>query len=413
VRLRFVLVPVAALAIAALVAGEGRSPDAGARGDEPVLAVTDGRLARLDPRSLEPLAGGRVRLHEPVNGWARSGSRLAVLTGSTLRFFDIARMRAAGELAIGARGSVALMAWPRRDRLWVVLAAPGCCATGTTTVVTVDPARRRVVARRELAAGLARAAAAGDRVVLLLSPTTTIGPARLATVDAGGKLDLLPLDGVSAGLQPTEGVPFLLRARQPGLAVDPRRNVAYVMPSRPQVLEVDLRRLRIGYHGLTPHRSLLDRVRDLLEPPAEAQQAIGPVRSARWLTSGSIALAGRDSHASWRPGGAVEYVTRPAGVQLIDTRRWEVRTLDEQATSFVGAGGAILTGGPRAAVHRRGEATRVLEGRSVELLGSAGSLAYVREGRRLHVVDLEAGRVVGTSGAEPLLLLDSRPGPWE
>jgi hypothetical protein len=418
VRSWIVIALAAALAGVALAVREGNPREVGTRVPAALLGVDRGSLVRLDPRTLEPLDGRRVRLREPVERWAREpgGSGLAVVTrrGARLRFVDTARMRAIGDLDTGARGLVAALAWPRRDRLWLVLAAPACCATGTTTVVTVDPVRREVVSRRELPAGLARAAATPDGAVLLLAPSTTIGTASLATVDDTGAVNGLRLAGTSAGLLPTEGVPFILRTRQPGLAVDAQRRRAYVVSSRPQLLEVDLRALRVRYHRLSPYRSPLDRLRDLLEPPADAQQPVGPTRVAAWLPPGLIAVSGHDSHVSWRPRGGVDHVARPAGLRLIDTRRWDVRTLDERAASFRTAEGLIVTDGRGLAIHGPDGTVRVLEGRRVELLGSAASLAYVRDGPRLHVVDLTSGRIEATSAAGwPQLLLEPTAGPWE
>jgi hypothetical protein len=410
-----ILVVVAGVAIIA-VAGQGRSPELPAATTRPVLAVLDDRLVRLDPRSLRPLPGSRARLREPIDGWAQApdGSGLVVASGrgSRLRFFDVARMRAVGDLSSTARGSVAAVAWPRRERVWLVVATPGCCATGTTTVIAVDPIRRRVVARRDFDAGLARVAATPDGVVLLLAPSSTIGTATLATVDDQGRTGSVSLD-VSAGLLPTEGVPFILRARQPGLAVDPRRRRAYVLPDRPLVVEVGLDRWEVRHHPITPARSLLDRLHDLIEPRAEAQQAVGPVRTARWLPPGLIAVAGSDSHVSWRADGAVEQVTRPAGLRLIDPRQWQAVTLNEHAARFQVGHGLLLADGDGLSAYRASgdQAFRVLAGRRVELLTTTGSLAYVRDRHLVHVVDLDTGRVVG-SGDRPQLLLEPTPGPW-
>lgn len=160
-------------------------------------------LVRVAPVSLLPLPGHRLRLEAPLEAWALSpgGLRLAALTdrASVLRLMDVERMRTLGRLRTRARGSPAAVMWPRPGRLWIVLAQPGCCALGSTTVVTVDPIARRVVARRRLAGGLARVAASADGPVLLLAPPALIGPATLATVDAAGAVEQLPLDGVSAG----------------------------------------------------------------------------------------------------------------------------------------------------------------------------------------------------------------------
>ena len=415
-----VLVVGAVVAVLALALRDGGgSHEVSAGVERPILALTrDEWLVRLDPRSLRPLRGDRVRLREPIDGWARSpdGAGLVIATerASRLRFFDVARMGALGGVRSQARGLVAAIAWPRKDRLWLVVATPGCCATGTTTVVVVDPVRRRVVATRRLDGGLTRVAATPHEAVLLLAPRSTIGAATLATVDDAGGVATLPLD-VSAGLLPTEGVPFILRAREPGLAVDARRRRAYVLPGRPEVLEVDLRARRAQYHRVTAATSLLDRLHDVLEPRAEAQQAVGPIRSATWMPPDRIALSGRDSHVSWQPDGAVRHVARPAGLQVIDTGDWRVRTLDRRAAGFRAAHGLLLTDGEGLTAYDRDghEAFHVLEGRRVELVATAGSLAYVREGGVHHVVDLAAGRVESTSRRQwPRLLLDPAPGPW-
>jgi hypothetical protein len=113
-------------------------------------------LARIAPVSLRPLPGRRMRLGAPLEAWALSpgGSRLAAVSGraSSLHLIGVGRMRTLDRLRTRARGAPAAVVWPRRARLWIVLAQPGCCAVGSTTVVVVDPIAERVVARRRLAA---------------------------------------------------------------------------------------------------------------------------------------------------------------------------------------------------------------------------------------------------------------------
>ena len=146
---------------------------------------------------------------------------------SVLELVDVERMRLVGRVRTSARGAPAAVLWPRHDRLWVVVTGPGA-----TTVVTVDPIARRVLARRRLAGGLTRVAASPDGPVPLLGPSALIGPARLMTVDAAGAVEQVPLDGVSAGLMPTEFAPSVERVRRPALAVDSHGRRAYVPSSR-------------------------------------------------------------------------------------------------------------------------------------------------------------------------------------
>jgi hypothetical protein len=424
VRPRYAFGGIALVCGVAFVAGAGLEMTPGGRpAARPAVvlgvAYEDGarKLVRVAPMSLRPLPGRRLRLRRPLEAWALSPDdrRLAAVShrGSVLRLIDVARMRTVGRVRTLARGSPAAVVWPRRDRLWIVLAASGCCAVGTTTVVTVDAIAQRVLARRRLAGGLARVAASPDGPVLLLAPPTIIGPAWLASVDADGAVEEVHLDGVSAGLMPTELAPSVERVRMPALAVDSDGRRAYVVASRPYVVEVDLRRRRVRGHRLVARTSLADRLRELLEPSAEAYARVGPVRNAAWIGAGGIALSGYDDDAVWRSDGGVEGARRPAGLHVIDTRDWSIRTLDERAGAFVAAAGLLLTSGPdgrglTAYSPDGGERFHVLDGRHVEIVASAGSLAYVRTPPEpaLQVVDLAHGRVIGTSapGRATLLL---------
>jgi hypothetical protein len=178
------------------------------------------------------------------------------------------------------------------------------------------------------------------------------------------------------------------------------------------VVEVDLRRGRVRDHRLVARRSLLDRLRELLVPSAAAGPEVGGVRRAAWIGGGRIALSGYDADAVWRPDGALEAERRPAGMHVIDTRDWSVRTLDERASGFVAVAGLLLTGGPEgrglAAYSPDGrDRFELLGDRRVEVVATAGSLAYVRAPPEpaLQVVDVTRGRVVGTSAPGRAMLL--------
>ncbi|HEX2088210.1 MAG TPA: hypothetical protein VHF89_21160, partial [Solirubrobacteraceae bacterium] len=134
-----------------------------------------------------------------------------------------------------------------------------------------------------------------------------------------------------------------------------------------------------------------------------------------------IALSGYDADAVWRADGGIEGERRPAGLHVMDTRDWSVRTLDARASGFVAAGGLLVTSGPGgrglAAYSPEGrEAFQVLGDRRVEVVATVGSLAYVRAPPEpaLHVVDLTRGRVVGTGAAgRATLLLGRVAAGWE
>jgi hypothetical protein len=133
-----------------------------------------------------------------------------------------------------------------------------------------------------------------------------------------------------------------------------------------------------------------------------------------------MALSGYDAHVVWRHDGGVDAESRPAGLRVIDTRDWSVRTLDERAAAFDAAAGLLLTSGREgrglAAYSPDGRRRfHVLGDRHVEVVATAGSLAYVRTPPEpaLKVVDLARGRVIGTSApGRARLLLESVPAGW-
>ena len=245
-RYAFAAVALASVVALAARAGLDTTPEHGPAAPPALLlgVSNDGgtrSLTRIAPVSLRPLPGRRMRLGAPLEAWALSpdGSRLAAVRDrpSLLHLIDVERMGTLGRLRTRARGAPAAVVWPRPGRLWIVLALPECCAVGSTTVVVVDPIAERVVARRRLVGGLVRVAGSPDGPVLLLAPPAIIGPARLVTVDAAGRVEQVPLDGVSAGAMQTEGVSSVKRERAPALAVDSTRRRAYVVSSRPHVVE--------------------------------------------------------------------------------------------------------------------------------------------------------------------------------
>jgi hypothetical protein len=125
----------------------------------------------------------------------------------------------------------------------------------------------------------------------------------------------------------------------------------------------------VRYHTLSESISLLGRLHDWLEPKAEAKADEGPTRRALWLGHGLLAVTGFDSHAGVDPrGGQAEWET-PAGLKLIDTRAWSVRTLDPRVTNAVLASGTLLAFG-------------ILWDSRAQKLSGSGLTGYDPDGRR-------------------------------
>ena len=443
-----VLVAVAATAVAVGFPGAGPGAPAGGvlDGGPPVprllgiVARDEARLVRLDPATLRPRPGARVRLGAegcaPRSGgqacsmvppWSFSPdrSRLAVARHEggvveALRLVDVRRMRSAGEIPIRSIGTVGLVAWPSPERL---LAVQEVCCDERQQLLVADVDRRRVMARRALGGTVQAVGRTARELVLLLAPPKRIGPARLAVVDGAGDVRFVALDRVHAGAEPLEDVDFGLRQRRPGLAVDAPGRRAFVAEDG-VVAEVDLADGAVAYHSLTERRSLAARVRDLLDPPAYAKGVIGPTRSAHWLGDGWLAVTGADEQLT-------EPRLRPAGLRLIDTRDWTYRVIDEGASDVRVAGGLLLATGAQLDgedtiglvaygldgdrrfslfADRQPWVHTVVDGRAFVDVGVRpdGSLAPLR------VVDLARGRVTGErAGPLPELLLEPARSWWD
>jgi hypothetical protein len=209
------------------------------------------------------------------------------------------------------------------------------------------------------------------------------------------------------------------------LAVDEKEGKAFVVSAGPlEVAEVDLARRFVEYHDLDQPASLLDRLRDVLEPAAEAKGAdVGPTRSAELLEGGLIAVTGQDELPPVEGVRGPEDVVRPFGLRLIDTRAWTIRTIDSRSSYALAVADALVaandtydpvTGKTRA----NGLVAYSLEGRErfhlfgrqiVPRLQAAGRYAYAsfyQPRHRTFVIDLNSGRIVHRlPTAEPPQLL--------
>jgi hypothetical protein len=281
------------------------------------------KLVRLDPGTLRPLGGRAVRLsHEPL-GWTFSPDRSRLVTGSTargarLRFIDLRRMRALGGITVSRRGSGIATAWAGRRRVLAVVVQPGCCGAGDTIVAAVDPERRRVLWRRRLGGSLQAGERLGGRLLLVLGPRgQALGPSRLVEVGAQGLTRSVALPEIVSGSEPREAA---TERWSPGLALDRAGQRGFVVQAGAPVVEVDLRSFT---------------ARSLALPPAAqaADAASGPRREAVWLGRGMLAITGTDTRRSRET---------PAGLTLVDTRRWVARRLDAQTTDVTLASGTLL-----------------------------------------------------------------------
>ncbi|HET7571523.1 MAG TPA: hypothetical protein VFJ77_02505 [Gaiellaceae bacterium] len=380
------------------------------------------RLATVDPATL----AARVRSARlgPVDAWAVApGGGLVALgvrrdpdaDSYMLRFANAATLRV-------ARAGVPLSGW-LQSLLW---ASPGrvVALTGEqdgVTVAVVDAVAKRVVARHPLGGMAAAVARFRGGLAALVQPGGSVGAAKLAVVGPSGEVRSVRLERIRAGAHWPEDPSSdpIGTTRQPALAVDPA-GTAYVLDPDGLVAEIDLRSLAVSYHTLGA-ASVLARIAAWLVPPASAKGMNGPQRAATWLGDGLIALSGSDYSATRAEDGSVTFSQAPAGLAVVDTHGWTVRTLDRQATSAWVADGALLAtgGGWSSGDSARGEGLaaygpdgklrwRLFPGTRPWVDGVVGGLALVVEegGARFHVVDVESGRILrsGPLSSEPRVL---------
>jgi hypothetical protein len=331
-------------------------------------------LVRVDPATLQPLPGRRVPLAGHTHGWSFSpdSTRIALGTDAPradVRLIDLRRMRVLGDVRVAPHGSVFATAWAGPNRVLAVVVDPGCCGLGNTTVAGIDAGTRRVLWRRTLGGALMAAARFRRSLVLVLSPRPrSIGASRLVVVGPDNHVRTALLPEIRSGSEVAGGndpARSLVREANPGLAVDPSGARAFVVQADAPVAEVDLRTLRVRPHAFSKPVSLLGR----LEPQVQAKATEGSSREALWLGHGLLAVTGTDTHAAVDGRGRQAQWDTPAGLKLIDTRGWRVRTLDARATSAVVVSGTLL-------------ASSLLWDSRTQKLSGSGLTGYALDGRR-------------------------------
>jgi hypothetical protein len=403
-----------------------RLPAARPAAPGPVLAALglgSAEIVRLDPRTLRRLPGPRLRLPDNVAGYSFSDDRSTLVLGDnqlpTLYVVDATRLRLLGEVALGLEGSIAWLGWlgPRR------LVAVSDTGSGTLDVALVDPAAGRALARHRLAGAVSGAVGGSGRAVLLLTPADSIGPARLAVVDASGAVRTVGLPGITAGFAPPaqEGSDAVGRQRGAGLAVDPAGGRAFVVTARAPVVEVDLASLRVTSKGPRRKASALRGLARWLLPPAEAKLVSGPLRQACWLGDGLLAVWGSDARVARNAAGELQGEEVPSGVRLLDARTWAARPLDGAATMAVYRDGRLLTfggawteqghAGTGLTVYGPGDhrPLHLLRDRVVLEAHANGTLAYVGLSEGGDQGETSAAVVSLTSGKVLARLADSLP----
>jgi hypothetical protein len=351
-----------------------------------------GRLAELDARTLAERRSVVVGYPAVARARSHEGGRMALASADgapRITVVDLARMEAGSLMRVGGPGYVNELAWLDGRRLAVLI------GHRRPRLLVVDVAARRVLSTQRLTGEIVAHASGKGALVVLVAPRRHIGPARLLVLGRSGVARAVVL-GLDAGWNGRQAVP--------GLAVDPAVHRAVVVaPGR--VVEVDLRTLSVGRHELVRHVSLFGRLRNWLEPRADAKGIPGWVRWASFVDSRRIAVTG--FHSDGRRPESI-------GVELVDTGSWRVRNVGSEATGAAVASAAVVAfeetpnGLDVRVLEPSGrERNRLTIRRVAGLVHAAGRYAYLPDTSAMgwQVLDVVTGRVgTGrTSGSAVIL----------
>src|SRR6187200_2951149 len=259
-------------------------------------------LRRFSRTSLAP-SSQAVKLGHNGGAWSFSPDEsLVALAGAApleIRIVDVARMHLDKVLSLPRdfarppeEPAVTSLAWPTERRILALVE----WGAWRHALVVIDPFERRIVSREAIEGTLLALARTQEGLALLLAPIGRIGPARLLLVDSAGDQRSMALADVPAGLETIDPQRSVQRLAIPALAVDPAGGRVLVVPAAGPVAEVDLASGRVGYHDVHEPVSLLGRLRNWLEPAAEAKTAEGPERQAVWVGDHLVAVSGQDTH---------------------------------------------------------------------------------------------------------------------
>lgn len=398
-------------------------------------------LARLGPKTLEPRAGRRLALAGYSTGWSYSPDRRLLAFGrqtsapitsvpARVRLVDARTLRVVRTVPLGLTGDVAYTHWSGSDRLLALVRSrddpgqEGEPPVAVDRLVVVDPVAGAVRATERLDGSVIAVARAGGGLVLVLAGPG-YGPVRVVVADSDARLASVTLEQIQAGSRLTpDGV---MRVDGAAVAVDPQGGRAYVVAGGKPVAEVALDTLAVEYHSLSQPVSLLGRLHDFFEPPAQAKGPMeGSWRSAAWLGDGRLAVYGRDS-STYNADQGLATRERPSGLLVIDTGSWSARMVDPGSSALAVANGALLSwgwswdsgtdrvdGGGLNVFDQAGVRRAHLYGarliRDVEVVGARAFVERTGLAGRYSVVDVRTGRELRTVKGRQLPLLLSPAG---
>lgn len=379
---RAVVAAVAALATAGSASG-GSGTLYGLQGSQ-----ADGRLVRVNPTTLRTLGPAlRVGAFTAERALSPDGRTIALVSQQrpVVRLVDLERLRVLGDARLADEGEIHALRWTERGLVAVVDPPRG------SKLVWLDPERRRVTRVLRYRGELADFRLAAGRIVVVEWPAGRVGPVRLNVVDSDGRARSIRVDRIAGGWARRGN--DVVRVAEPGLAVDPAGERAWLADADGEICEVALESLSVRCNV----------VRTLAKVGTPWSR-----RQLKLVAEGTLALSG------WEKPEAGPRAARSIGLWLVDTSTWRRRLVDRGIDSFRFAGGVVV------GVRRNGVTAydptgalryRIEEPLQLGVISTAGPYLYVpRADDRTVVADLATGRVLGRPPARALPFQD--PDTW-
>lgn len=349
---------------------------AGARVPKPALGIEwsypRSRLVQVDPTTLRRVGSTSLALGKFTQGLAFSPGKTRAAAHRyerpAVRFLDLERWAALGDVAIADEGVIDELEWLGSDRLLAVVRDDAA-----TTIAEIDANGRTITSRlRFRGREVSYFRHAGARLLALDGPMRRIGHARLLVFAGNGELRFVRLARIAKGTV-YRGRNTVSRA-QPGLAVDDSGKTAFVVGTGGRIAEVDLEALTVNYHEVRTTAS-------------RAKGGEGSSWQARW-EAGMLVVSG---YQGPRFAGN--------GLRFIDTKTWVGRMIDARMGSFSIADGLVLgLSGTALVAYRLADGTLSWRHDERDISGAyTVTRPYVyldRNDRRTAVIQLQTGSVI-------------------
>lgn len=364
----------AALVVALLAAGApGASrPFWGLSGSN-----ADATLTLVDPVRLRGL-GPRLRLgrFSGERSLSPDGQTLAIAAQQrpVVRLVDVGRRRVVGDVRLAEEGEVQVLRWTGGRLVALVDTARG------SRLVWVDPEERRVTRVLRYRGELADLRLALGRIAVVEWPAGRVGPVRLDVIDPDGRARSVRVDRIRGGWARDGN--DVVRMAEPGLALDPVGERAWLADGDGEICEVVLGSLAVRCHA----------VRTLAKSSAPWSR-----RQLKLIGPTTLALSG------WEKRTAGPRAARSIGLWLVDTSTWRRRLLRQGIDSFRFANGVLAGWRLNGVDAYSADGSRryaIEDPLGLGVLSTVGPYLYIpRLDGRTVVAELATGRVLGRPAA--------------